>query len=162
MKLPIITTLFIALSFLFITLAEAKVYQWKDAAGITHYSATPPRPNEKISNLKDDIRITDNKSVAYKKRKTSKRTTKQPEKKTEEIKQNFCNHQQSNLALLTDNINVKWIEKGKETKLTTKQREDKILLLRQSIKIDCNFNEGQEEDQVQHDRIDNARAPNED
>lgn len=147
MKLPTITTLIITLFFLSPTLTQAKVYTWKDKNGITHYSATPPRPNEKISNLKDDLRITDNKAKAHQAQQTNpKETTPNAEeeaKKERRIatrkKRNYCDGQRKNLALLKRNPNVKWIENGKSTPLTKEQHNDKIRALEDSISTDCSY-----------------------
>lgn len=152
MKRPIIATFAIALGFLSITMTEAKVFTWTDASGVKHYSSVPPRPKEKVSNLSDDLRITDNKSAAPKEKEADKKDS--AEKKTDankkannktkklplnqaEVKQHYCDNQQKNLMLLTQNTSVKWIEKGKETKLTDKQRKEKIRSIHKNIAEDC-------------------------
>jgi len=143
MKLPIITTLVIALGFLTVTITEAKVYKWKDAEGVMHYSSTPPKPTEKISELKDDLRITDNKAMAHKPQAEAKTDAEADEKKKardkKRKKRNYCNGQRKNLALLKRNLNVKWIEKGKSTKLSAEQRKDKLRSLENSISTDCSY-----------------------
>ncbi len=155
MKLPIITTLVIALSFLSVTITEAKVYKWKDAEGIMHYSSTPPKPTEKVSDLKDDLRITDNKAIAHKSQAENKTDTEANKKKQardkKRKKRNYCNGQRKNLELLKRNLNVKWIEKGKSTKLSAEQREDKLRSLEDSITANCSYGE-EAEDRRKHRR----------
>ena len=155
MKLPLITTLAIALGFLSVTFTEAKVYKWKDAEGVMHYSSVPPKPTEKITHLKDDLKITDNKAIADDASEEDKPKEKTEEKKertngNEDIekanltnKQNFCDGQRKNLELLKRNHKVKWIENGKDTELTADQRKDKIRLLEDSVNNDCNNNDQQ-------------------
>ena len=148
MKLPIITTLIIALGFLTATITEAKVYQWKDATGIMHYSSTPPKPTEKISDLKDDIRITDNKAMAHKSQPETKATTKNKNTRSKKTrKRNYCDGQRRNLALLKRNLKVKWIENGKSTALSSEQRKDKLRSLEDSINTDCSFAEEAEKNE---------------
>ena len=153
MKLPIITTLIIALSVLTATLTEAKVYKWQDANGVVHYSSSPPKPDEKFSGLKDDLRITDNKSAADKGAEETQKVSEADKKITEkkqarsekERKQNYCDGQRRNLALLKRNLNVKWIENGKSTDLNSEQRNEKLRALEDSISADCTYGEEGEE-----------------
>ena len=144
MKLPIITTLVIALSFLTVTITEAKVYKWKDAEGVLHYSSTPPKPTEKVSDLKDDLRITDNKAAAHKPQ-AAKSAKKANEKKIardkKRKKRNYCNGQRKNFELLKRNLNVKWIEGGKSKKLSPEQRKNKLRSLEENIRTDCSYGE---------------------
>lgn len=145
MKQPIIATFIIALSFLSLTIVEAKVYTWTDDSGIKHYSSVPPRPKEKVSNLSDNLRITDNSSTAPKVEKKQDIAEKKPSKGIKkkrplnqaEAKQHYCDNQKNNLMLLTENTHVKWIEKGNETQLTNEQRKHKIRDLHKSIAEDC-------------------------
>ena len=154
MKLSIITTLVIAIGFITITVAEAKIYSWTDISGEKHYSSTPPKPTEKVSNLKDDLRLTDNKFAAIKvqidKKSLDKRT--KPERmngsasplniKTS-LKRNLCRSQRRNLGLLKKNRKVNWVQNGKSTTLNSEQRTDKIRILEDSIRMDCSFEEDQ-------------------
>lgn len=150
MKLPLITTLVIAISFLTITIVEAKIYTWKDASGQMHYSATPPKPTEKISNLKDDLQITDNSSIALlsKKKPLSFVKKEKPERingsddkskiKTTHTR-NLCRSQRRNLSLLEKNRKVNWVKGGKSKRLNSEQRKDQIRILEDSIRMDCSF-----------------------
>jgi len=153
MKLPIITTLAIALSIATVTLVEAKVYKWQDANGVVHYSSAPPKPNEKVSGLKDDLRITDNKSAAHKGEEetqtdsqTDKKAPEQKQARSEkQRKQNYCDGQRRNFALLKRNLKVKWVENGKSTELSSEQRNEKLRTLEDSISADCTYGEAGEE-----------------
>jgi hypothetical protein len=153
MKLPIITTLAIALSVLTATLVEAKVYKWQDADGVIHYASTPPKPDEKISGLKDDLRITDNRSAAHKNEQETqnndeinKKNKEQKQNRNEkERKQNYCDGQRRNLTLLKRNLKVKWIENGKSTELNSEQRNEKLRALEDSISADCTYGKAGEE-----------------
>ncbi len=140
MKLPIITTVIITLSFLVFTLAEAKVYKWKDAEGIVHYSSTPPKPSEKISDLKEDLPLAHKSQQETKKEENNKNTR---SKRTR--KRDYCNGQRRNLALLKRNLKVKWVQNGKSTRLNAEQRQDKIRSLEDSINDDCSFGENRQE-----------------
>lgn len=153
MKLPIITTLIIALGFLSFAITEAKVYRWKDASGVIHYSSTPPKPTEKVSDLKNDLRITDNKSIAHKNHQetTTKKENKKNIRSKKTRKRNYCNGQRRNLALLKRNLKVKWIENGKSIKLSADQRHEKLRSLENSINADCSFGE-EGEDNRKHRR----------
>ncbi|HFC93251.1 MAG TPA: DUF4124 domain-containing protein [Leucothrix mucor] len=155
MKLPIMITLVIALGFLSVTITEAKVYKWKDAEGVMHYSSVPPKPTEKVSDLKDDLRITDNKAVAHKSKAENNTDTEANKKKKnrekKRKKRNYCNGQRRNLELLKRNLNVKWIEKGKSTKLSAEQRKDKLRSLEDSISTNCSYGE-EAEDRREHKR----------
>jgi hypothetical protein len=163
MKLPIIITLAIALSVLTATLTEAKVYKWQDANGVVHYSSAPPKPNEKVSGLKDNLRITDNKSAAHKgaeemqkDSESNKEITKKKQARSEkERKQNYCDGQRRNFALLKRNLNVKWIENGKSTDLNSEQRNEKLRALEDSISADCTYEEAGEE-RLKQNNSDNA------
>ena len=150
MKLPIITTLVIALCFLTITIAEAKIYTWTDDSGEKHYSATPPKSAERISNLKDDLRIVDNKFAATKVPKKTESLIKKakPERingsdnKSEvkrSNKRNFCRSQRGNLSMLKKNHKINWVKSGKNKTLNNKQRKDKILILEENIRMNCSF-----------------------
>lgn len=152
MKLPTITTLVIAAGFLTITIAEAKIYTWTDGSGEKHYSATPPKPTEKVSNLKDNLQLTDNTFAATKVPKNTKLLEK--EAKPERIngndnkskvktssKRNLCRSQRRNLSLLEKNRKVNWVQNGKSKPLNSEQRKDKIRILENSIRMDCSFNE---------------------
>ncbi len=157
MKLPIITTLIITLSFLVSTVTEAKIYKWKDAAGIIHYSSTPPKPSEKISDLKDDFRITDNKAVAHKNQQGTKEENKKKARSKKTKKRDYCNGQRRNLALLKRNLKVKWIQNGKSIELNPEQRQDKLRSLEDSINNDCSFGEdGQEREERRKQRPNNS------
>ncbi|MCK5812958.1 MAG: DUF4124 domain-containing protein [Cocleimonas sp.] len=161
MKLPTITTFIIALSFLTVAITEAKVYQWKDESGVTHYSSTPPRPKEKISDLRDDLRITDNKAIAHKTTQETKSLNEKEKKKNARSKKtkkrNYCDGQRRNLELLKRNINVKWIQNGKSTKLSSEQRNDKLRSLEDSISNDCSFGEeGERREQKRNNRPENS------
>ena len=157
MKLPIITTLIIALSFLVFTLAEAKVYKWKDAEGVVHYSSTPPKPSEKISDLKEDLHITDNKALAHKSQRETKASAKEENNKKSHSqktkKRNYCNGLRRNLVLLKRNLKVKWVQNGKSTELNAEQRQDKLRSLEESIDNECSFGEdGQEREEEERRR----------
>ncbi len=155
MQSPTILSLILTLSLLTISTAEAKIYQWKDAAGITHYSATPPKPTEKISDLKDDLRITDNKAVAYKgnENKHSTKSSKQKMRSEKTRKRNFCDGQRRNLALLKRNLKVKWIENGKSTELNAEQRQDKLRELENSISNDCSYGDEAERENNRKNKL---------
>jgi hypothetical protein len=146
MKLPTITTCVIALFFLSSTTINAKVYTWKDENGITHYAATPPRPSEKISQLTDDLRLINNKATTqHTKQEESIASTKNDAKKkphvSKEKNRDYCEEKQKNLILLKKHTQVKWIENGKNTKLSKEQRKDKIHSLEENIRTDCSYND---------------------
>lgn len=152
MKLPIITTFAIALSIATVTFVEAKVYKWQDANGVVHYSSSPPKPDEKVSGLKDDLRITDNRSVTssseedQKNNQPKKEIKEQKQARSEkERKQNYCDGQRRNLALLQKNLKVKWVQNGKSVELNSEQRNEKLRALENSISADCTYGEEGEE-----------------
>ncbi len=139
MKLPIITTLTLVLFFLGFTFVEAEIFQWKDDTGIIHYSSTPPKPTEKISHLKGNIRFTDNKAMAYKNHQKAKSSPEKDNKKDirskKRKKRNYCNGQRRSLLLLKTKIRHQ--KKGKSTTLSSKQRKNKIRSLKESIRSRC-------------------------
>jgi hypothetical protein len=149
MKLPIITTLVIALGFLAASITDAnKVYKWKDAEGVMHYSSTPPKPTERVSDLKNNLRVTNNKEDTHKPQKETKprieKNTKRVSNKAKRLQRQYCNNQRKNLRLLKRKLNVKWIKNGKSNKLNDKQRKDKIRSLENSINADCLYKKRKE------------------
>ncbi len=152
MKLSIISMLVIALGFF--TIAEAKVYTWIDASGEKHYSGTPPKPNEKISNLKDNLRIVDNKFTATKIKKVTKLLAKKvkPErmngsdnkdKVKKSTKRKLCRSQRKKLNMLKRYRKANWALGSKSKRLNNKQRQDRIRILKESIRMYCLFTKEQ-------------------
>ncbi|HIO93090.1 MAG TPA: DUF4124 domain-containing protein [Leucothrix mucor] len=173
MKLPIITTLIIALGFLSITIAEAKVYTWTDATGVIHYSATPPKPTEKVSNLKDDLRITDNKIASTKIKEQKEDKTPSKEKQTNHInsdknkaqikarkKRGFCNSQRKNLNLLSKHKKVNWVQNGESKPLNSEQRRNKIRAIEQSIHANCSYGEDRKNRKLKIQKKENRKNDN--
>ena len=142
MKRPIIITFMIAASFLMVTITEAQIYKWKDAKGQIHYASTPPRPNEKSSELKKDLSFlssspsTSEGNVAKKKDK-SQNIDSEETQKTLNKKLDFCSKEKNNLKLLQQNTAVTWLENGKKIPLSGKMIEDKIQVIKESIKTHC-------------------------
>ena len=143
MKRVIITTLAISFSVLSI-LAEAQVYKWTDIKGQIHYSATPPKPNEKILGLKKDLTFS-SKATTTNPNNVDTKADEQKEtkdelhelKKTSKQKLAFCKRERTNLALLKENKKVTWIENGKETPLSGEMLKNKIQIVEKNIQTNC-------------------------
>ncbi len=164
MKLPINITLLVAVGFLTITTLEAKtkVYTWKDASGEMHYSAFPPKPTEKVSSLKDDMRIPDNKENTDKSLEKDKitenvvnETQKNRDERNKRLK--YCENQYKNIELLKSNKMVKWINKdGKSEILTTEQRKFKLQSLKINIRNNCSSLKKETENNKDENEVINA------
>lgn len=132
----------------------AKIYKWTDSKGVVHYSATPPKKlqkkaKHKVKNIEKKIRFAagrshtsknkgkDQKALKNKRNEEQENTDSElspPEKKLVD----YCKAQKVNLKSLKSNFRNIWIDtKGKKTKLTQKQRQQKVDFLKDRIKKDC-------------------------
>ncbi len=131
------------------TSVNAEIYKWTDAQGQVHYSATPPTKKVKTKEIGSEIRMaagkfdpssvklkddTDESEAGNKSNDPSENTGKNKATK-ERIA--YCKTQRKNLALLTNNKNIRWKSFGKETELTAAQRKSKMKQIKSQISEEC-------------------------
>ena len=145
-----LSIIFVGVNLLLISsVAQAEIYKWKDAKGVTHYTSQKPMQQKvKAENIEDKIR-----SAAGKYRPSPKKSTQKPSstvKKSNDSDSNtqlsgpsaklisYCKGQRENLVQLKQNYRNTWKDKdGKISRLDQKQRQLKVDKIQKSITKDC-------------------------
>ncbi len=146
----ILSAVIISTGMLFVTMnAQAEIYKWKDAKGVTHYSSQKPMQQKiKSENIEDEIRSAAGKYRASSQQKSqtpTKATTKSKDSKTKtqlagpNVKLvSYCKSQRKNLAQLKKNYRNTWKDKsGITSRLNQKQRQQKVNEIQKSITTEC-------------------------
>ncbi len=130
---------------------HAEIYKWVDAKGVTHYTATPPpqktiKHKTKVENIEVQILSAAGKfKPATNQTSSDEKTSGMESKKTDNKLSppgkklvSYCKKQRGNLANLKGNYFNVWVDdKGKETKLDQKERQEKVDHLINDIKDNC-------------------------
>lgn len=142
MKLTTFSIFYISLSLLLVSIAEAKIYKWKDDKGQVHYASTPPKADIKTSILTKDLLFINKNEPVSKNKQTNKslKTNNQDPIKSSNKKVKACRKKRKNLNLLQKNLITTWIENGKETQLSGQFRKEKIESLKEELIEYCDSN----------------------
>ncbi|MEE9310161.1 MAG: DUF4124 domain-containing protein [Cocleimonas sp.] len=130
------------------TSSHAEIYKWTDAKGVTHYSSQKPTQRKiKSENIEDKIRSAAGKYQASSNVETKKNKGDDLAKENGNNKDlagpdaklvSFCNSHRKNLAALRKNFRNTWKDKdGKQTRLSQKERQDKVLEIQNQISKEC-------------------------
>lgn len=146
MKKTILMICVCSLALSYSVATHATIYKWKDAKGVTQYTATPPpaqkKTKGKIKNIEDQIRFAAGKHRPSEVRNTeikTKEENKSPDLSAPDKKLiSYCKGQRANLAKLKANYRSVWVETdGKRKDLNQKQRKDKVDSLIKTITKEC-------------------------